>query len=156
MLSLFKELTEEERKQKRLKEREKLRKKKNKPVGEDGIMFNYQEYDYDCGHTCLDMLGYDGHNMFPGKKGLERKELLTIDKVKNVFLSVDPKFFNIPHMIIVESIYYPEQQHWVVGYKDKIYCPSIGIKPVKEYSRYVWFFDFFEIPLKVDQDKTKE
>lgn len=145
MITLFRELTKEESEQKILKDLQNRRKKKW-PVGKDGIIFKYQEDSYDCGQTCLEMLGYNGHQMFPEKRGLTEEELKLIEGVREIY---DPQyhFFEKPSMIIVEFLL-DEQLHWTVGYKDKIYCPGLGIEPIKKYSKYVWFRDLFEVPLK--------
>lgn len=145
MITLLRELTREESEQKILKDLQNRRKKKW-PVGKDGIIFKYQEDSYDCGQTCLEMLGYNGHQMFPEKRGLKEEELKLIEGVREIYPQGN-HFFEMPSMIIVEFLL-DQQLHWVVGYKDKIYCPGLGIKPNKKYRKYVWFKDVFEVPLK--------
>jgi hypothetical protein len=143
MINLFQESTKEESKQKILKDLQN-RKKKKWPVGEDGIIFRYQEDSYDCGQTCLEMLGYEGHQMFPEKRGLREEELEKIDGVKTY--EGDNFFFKIPCMISTTNVF-DEQRHWVIGHKDKIYCPTLGILPNKKYRKSVWFDNLYEIPL---------
>ncbi len=54
---------------------------KRKPAANEKIKYIEQQFDYDCGQTCLDMLGHDGHNMFPDK-ALAREDLISIVGVK--------------------------------------------------------------------------
>ena len=116
----------------------------------DGIIHQYQRNDYDCGQTCLDMLGYDGHNMFQGK-ALEIKELASLPGVRrldDVRLSKNTYFEN-PCILNVMGATESEIRHYALAYKDRIYCPSLGVFKVKKYLRMIWsWVEIFEVPLK--------
>lgn len=116
----------------------------------DGIIHQYQSYDYDCGQTCLDMLGYDGHNMFPVRE-LKIEELASLPGIRrldDVRLSKNTYFEN-PCILIVMGATESENRHYALAHKDKIYCPSLGVFKVKKYSRMVWYMgETFEVPFK--------
>jgi len=54
-----------------------VRKLAGKSLEDSPINHKFQMYEYDCGQTCLDMLGYDGHAMFPNK-------LVSYDEMKSI------------------------------------------------------------------------
>ncbi|MBI2043921.1 hypothetical protein HYT24_00990 [Candidatus Pacearchaeota archaeon] len=122
-------------------------------IPDDKIKFQLQRLDNDCGHACLDMLGYDGHGTFPPKvngNGLQREELLSFPNVRrtaNIQLSSNP-YLETPHMLIVGVIAKKGSAatHWVIGYKDKIYCPSSGIWKTGKYESFLDNVEAFNVP----------
>ncbi len=104
-----------------------------------------QRSNYDCGHTCLDMLGYKGHEMFYGRE-MTSGDMRSLLEAKEVTVPVGQEEtldYIIPHVWSV--LPKPEfaaktSAHFVIRYKDKIFCPSVGTVDSEEYKRrYVAF-----------------
>jgi hypothetical protein len=134
---------------------ERLFKRKSKPVADKRIKYRRQKFDYDCGQTCLDMLGYNGYKIFPKPNGL------TQDKVAEIFghkseeiISIEfseQTYFDTPHFITVNTMA-AWGWHNVIGYKDQIYCPSLGIFKIQDYKKYLWWGTGFPIPFAEDSN----
>ena len=155
---MFKELPKgkKERVLKRIKRRSKRNRRSGKFL-EGGIIHKYQQESYDCGQTCLDMLGYEGHLMFSARE-LSEEDLMEIPGVKRIFesdLGFNTSFFECPYMIHVRDFSYG-MGHWILGYKDKIFCPTQGIKSNKKYKRsVVWFNRIYKVPLRKQTDSAR-
>lgn len=123
---------------------------------DDKIVYKKQTGDCDCVQTCLDMLGYDGHEIFPPEKfpgGVMDRHWRSISGAKRldgVYLFYKPfKEINFPVIVAFTSI--PSmQQHAVVVYKDRVYCPSLGVFPIRKYVKMATPLqgEVYEVPLK--------
>lgn len=124
---------------------DRLLKRKPKPIADEKISYRKQQFDYDCGQTCLDMLGWDGHQIFPEEFPEERCFLgskaaeifgYTRNQISYTELNEDT-FFENPYLLNVMRC---DQWGWhaVIGFKDQIYCPSLGIFKIPEYTKYIW------------------
>jgi hypothetical protein len=95
-----------------------------------------QKYDWDCGQACLRMLGYDSYNIFPSK-ALSSEELLK--KIPNVIdmsgESESKKYFFEKPMMFSIDVPWQDDNHWILCYKDKTYCPSLGVFYSKYYRK---------------------
>ena len=49
----------------------------------------------------------------------------------------DVSYFEDPHLLIVRPTT-NHGNHFVLAYKDQIYCPSLGIFKILDFSRHVW------------------
>ncbi len=113
-----------------------------------------QQSDWDCGQTSLDMLGYDGHRMFPDVP-LTYRQTESIKGVESVYADSykdekgyregDVFFFDKPAMldVVVPGL---TEGHFVVGYKDKVYCPSLGVFYANDYLTRVFIPHAFTVP----------
>ena len=120
----------------------------------------FQSSIFDCGQTTLDMLGYDGHAMFPGGE-MTASDMRSIPGVREVTVPVGEEEtldYNIPHVWGIQPK--PEiaafmSGHFVIRYKNKIYCPSVGTMDAQEYKeRYIaYVFQEWVIPVKNDSTK---
>ena len=102
-----------------------------------------QRSNYDCGQTALDMLGYDGHRMFPNGE-VSSSDLKSIQGAKEVTVPVGQEEtlnYSTPHIwILLGKDKVAGAQHWVIRHEDKIYCPTVGTMDAQEYkNRYVAF-----------------
>ncbi len=117
------------------------------------IIPKLQKTNYDCGQTCLDMLGYDGNKMFPGVE-VSSSDLRSIPGAKDLTLPVGQEEtldYSYPHIwILLGKDKVAGAQHWVIRHGDKIYCPTVGVMDSKEYkNRYVAFIlQIFVVPFK--------
>ena len=118
------------------------------------IKYKHKRYSYDCTQTCLDMLGYDGHQMFPDK-AMTTKDLKSIPGVELILDddttpdSTIPQFFEQPNLILCsDSLIEEYPWHCVLAFKDKVYCPDRGVRPASEYLKKVWVHEIYEIPFK--------
>jgi len=87
------------------------------------------------GQICLDMLGYDGQQLFPGKT-LCSNELRTIPGIKEVTVPVGQEEtldYSNPHIWFVLGK--KGEQYWTIRHKDKIYCPTAGTMNFQEYKK---------------------
>jgi hypothetical protein len=94
------------------------------------LPFRYQRFSYDCVATCLDMLGYDGHAMFPSTNGCSYAELYSLKGIR-CYINKNIKsmeFFDNPTLISLWK-YGWKTEHMVIAYKDKIFDPSSGVVP---------------------------
>lgn len=127
-----------------------------KSEGEIIISPKLQESNFDCGQTVLDILGYKGHEMYPGHE-ISSSKLRDIPGAREVTLPVgreEELDYNYPKVwIILGKDKVAGVNHWVIRHKDKIYCPTIGVMDAEEYKkRYVSFvLQEFEIPVKGQQ-----
>ena len=131
---------------------------KRKPATDEKIRYIEQWLDYDCGQTCLDMLGYDGHNMFPGR-ALEREELISIEGVKEDYEIVlsETTHFEEPYIFSVRSVVDPSQYHFILVHGNKVYCPSLGVFKIKKYLRNIWSpRSAFQVPFAEDMKHTEQ
>ena len=115
-----------------------------------------QRHDYDCGHACLQMLGYDAYAMFRKKgrvKGINTDDLRSIPgtlELSNHEDDIAAYDYSYPLLLIFTGKG-PIQgmTHWVIRYKNSIYCPGMGKMSVATYSKR--FIDivmqYFAIPL---------
>jgi len=112
-----------------------------------------QTSNFDCGQTCLDMLGYDGHNMFP-KKEVSSSDLLSIPGAQEVTVPVGQEEtlnYTYPHIwILLGKDKVAGAQHWVIRHGNKIYCPTVGTMDFDEYkNKYVaLILQEFVVPIK--------
>ena len=117
-----------------------------------------QRYNYDCGHTCLDMLGFDGHNMFNGRE-MTSEDMRSLPGTMEVTVPVGQEEtidYRIPHVWAI--LPKPEfaagtSAHFVIRHRDNIYCPSVGIVDSNEYKQnYVAFvLQEFLVPPKLSK-----
>lgn len=136
---------------------DRLLKRKPKPVANEKIEYRKQQFDYDCGQTCLGMLGWDGHQIFP--EGYifisDLAEIFGHDINKIPLTKLDENtFFENPHLLTVmmgdtwgrtaiigfkdQSPYFPIfKMHAIIGFKDQVYCPSLGIFKIKDYRKFI-------------------
>lgn len=127
-----------------------------KSEGKIVISPKLQESNFDCGQTVLDMLGYKGHEMYPGHE-ISSSELRDIPGAREVTLPVgreEELDYNYPKVwIILGKDKVAGANHWVIRHKGKIYCPTIGEMDAEEYKRrYVSFvLQEFEIPVEGQQ-----
>jgi len=118
---------------KRLLERE--------PEFDGKVRYFEQQFDHDCGQTCLKMLGYDGHAMYPD-------EALPLDFLRDMpgVHEIDARRDIQTHSNNIWDMSFPEPivlslrtlvnaDHLVVGYKRFIYCPSLGVHHTLVYPR---------------------
>lgn len=112
-----------------------------------------QQGKFDCGQTVLDMLGYDGHGMFPTGE-VTSDMLRSIPGTKELTLPVGreeeidynyPKVWSVLGKGVVKG-----KMHWVIRHKETIYCPTRGVMSSKKFKKkYVAFIlQEFEIPVK--------
>lgn len=112
-----------------------------------------QTSNFDCGQTCLDMLGYDGHNMFP-KNEVSSSDLRSIPGAQEVTVLTGQEEtldYTYPHIwILLGKDKVAGAQHWAIRHGNKIYCPTVGTMDSDEYKKkYVAFvLQEFVIPLK--------
>lgn len=100
----------------------------------------FQRNDYGCGHTCLAMLGYNGHEMFPGRM-MQSSDISSISGAREVTIPVgreETLDYNFPHVWCI--LPKPEfaartALHFVIRYKDKIFCPTVGTLDSEDYKR---------------------
>lgn len=104
-----------------------------------------QQDNYDCGHTCLDMLGYDGHRMFSGKM-MNSTDMSSLPGARDVTVPVGQEEsldYSHPHVwTILPKPDFAAQtaMHFVIRYNNKIFCPSVGTMDSQEYKeKYVAF-----------------
>ena len=102
-----------------------------------------QRSNYDCGQTCLDMLGYDGHGMFPNEE-VSSSDLRSIHGAREATVPIGQEEtldYSIPHIwILLGKDKVAGAQHWVIRHEDKIYCPTVGIMDAQDYKNsYVAF-----------------
>ena len=118
------------------------------PKSAYGITAQRQKTEYDCGQTCLDMLGYDGHGMFPTRL-LTTKQLMSIEGVvlREDIDNPHKTFYDEPCMIVTTNFIIG---HWTIGYKDRIFCPSRGILTPKQFFRNRLYYhpDVYQVPFK--------
>jgi hypothetical protein len=117
---------------------------------EDPIRYMRQRFEYDCGHACLAMLGYDSYNMFPKGEQITSDNLHQIAGVKQVGGVVgqeETHDYSSPH--IWNILAKEGAQHWVIRHKDSIYCPTVGVMNAAEYKqRYVaHVLQIFRVPV---------
>ena len=112
-----------------------------------------QSGNFDCGQTCLDMLGYDGHNMFPNQE-VSSSDLRSIPGAQEVTVPVGQEEtldYTYPHIwSLLGKDKVAGAQHWIIRYGDKIYCPTVGTVDAQEYKKgYVAFIlQEFVVPFK--------
>lgn len=117
------------------------------------LSLNYKQGNFICGQTCLDMLGYDGHNMFP-KNEVSSSDLRSIPGAQEVTVPVGQEEtldYTYPHIwILLGKDKVAGAQHWVIKHGSKIYCPTVGAMNSDEYkNKYVAFIlQEFVIPFK--------
>lgn len=108
----------------------------------------YQKNSAGCGNTCLAMLGYEDHSP-------DMENIITPDSL-GIFVPAareidnnEPADYSTPHMLVIRWKN-AVAAHWVVRYRDEIYCPLKGIMPAEEYFRaYVSAVEReFEVPFK--------
>ncbi len=131
---------------------------KRKPVADEKIRYIEQRFDYDCGQTCLDMLGYDGHKMFPGR-ALTREELRSIEGVKEDYEIVlsETTHFEEPYIFDVPGVRDPSQYHFILVHGNRVYCPSLGVFKIKKYLRNIWSpRSAFQVPFAEDMKHTEQ
>jgi len=92
------------------------------------LNFIKQKYDWDCGHACLKMLGYNSYNIFPDVDGINTNDLeerIPILK-KLVRHDIDDfkYYFKIPTILVLRNSFKDEFSHMILAYKDKIYYPA--------------------------------
>ncbi|MBN2454574.1 hypothetical protein JXB11_03435 [Candidatus Woesearchaeota archaeon] len=97
------------------------------------VVQKFQQHDYDCGHTCFDMLGYDGHGMFPQRE-LELPEIARVPGVSR-FELITPDYCKQPIMWAIRATNKrgEHRDHLVVRHQDKIFCPSYGTFDFRNY-----------------------
>lgn len=97
-----------------------------------------QKYDYDCGQTCLEMLGYSGHKMFPNRE-VQTSDLRSIPGAQEVTVPVGQEEtldYSIPHVwILLGKGSVAGVIHWVIRYKNRIYCPTLGEMNAQKYKQ---------------------
>lgn len=105
----------------------------------------FQRSNYDCGHTCLEMLGYDGHEMFSGRE-MTSKDMRSIPGAREVTVRIGQEEtldYAVPHvwsLLPKPEFVASTTAHFVIRYKDKIFCPSVGTLNSEEYKiKYVAF-----------------
>ena len=105
----------------------------------------FQKSNYDCGHTCLEMLGYNGHEMFSGRE-MTSGDMRSIPGVREVTVPIgleETLDYNLPHVwaILPKPRFATRTSgHFVIRYKEKIFCPRVGTVDSKEYKKkYVAF-----------------
>ena len=117
------------------------------------IEHKFQESPFDCGQTCLDMLGYDGHHMFPNRE-VTSSDLRSIPEAQEVTVPCGKEEtldYTYPHIwILLGKDKVAGAQHWIIRHGDKIYCPTVGTIDAQEYKdRYVAFvLQQFVVPFK--------
>lgn len=131
------------------------------PKSKHDLTYAKQKYDWDCGQACLKMLGYDSYRIFPNKE-LSPLELKA--KIPNVIDMLGEKesydlFFEKPMMFSID-IPWLDYGHWILCYKDKTYCPSLGVFYSKYYKegfrRLAYQVPFFhEIVQKQKEENIK-
>ena len=105
------------------------------------IKLKIQSSNYACGQTCLDMLGYDGHKMFPGREVLS-SDLRSIPGTREVTVPVGEEEkldYSYPHIwILLGKGKEKVSPHMVIRHKDMIYCPTLGKMDAHKYkAQYV-------------------
>ena len=120
---------------------------KQKPIADERIRYVKQRDDSDCGRACLCMMGYDGYQMFSRSGGIRvdkvaKKFGYTKNQISLIELN-NNTFFEEPHFLTVSTMRAEQWGflavlHAVIGYKDQIYCPSLGIFKISEYTKYIW------------------
>ena len=95
-----------------------------------------QREDYDCGQTCLDMLGYEGRTLFP-QRSVESQDFLSIAGAKSLELLItmeEELDYDQPIIwVLMAKGQFTTPFHCVIRYKDQIYCPTIGQMDAKTY-----------------------
>ena len=104
------------------------------PYPEDfEIVAQIQRGRKDCGHTCLDMLGFDGHGKLSTESSASPSDVVRITGAKEI-LPEDPHFHSAtPYLFVIATPTSSTTGHWIILYGDKIYCPSSGIWDAKRY-----------------------
>jgi len=110
------------------------------PEFDGKVKYFKQRFDYDCGQTCLDMLGYDGHGMFPTKNGMVREDLESIPGfrvIERESLRNSNKVWDLsfPEPVLIDIRTFKAANHYVIGFKRFIYCPSLGVHHTLVYPR---------------------
>src|SRR5258708_4775293 len=112
-----------------------------------------QRYDYDCGQACLCMLGFDAYKLFPKKKqGLSTSDLFTIPQAIELSShdeDVKTYDYSFPILLIftgkgpIDGL-----THWVIRYKNWVFCPGAGkVKAATYFDQFVdHVFHYFAIP----------
>ncbi|KKR78186.1 MAG: hypothetical protein UU23_C0002G0013 [Candidatus Curtissbacteria bacterium GW2011_GWA1_40_9] len=96
------------------------------------IKVKRQRSAYDCGQTCLEMLGYrDVREMYPNRE-LENLDLLQIAGSQFINKPEGYSYTN-PHMLLVKNK--SIGNHWVIRIEDKIICPLRGVYENQEFKR---------------------
>lgn len=103
----------------------------------------FQKSNFDCGQTCLDMLGYDGHKMFPDHE-IFSSDLRSIPGAQEIMIPVgheETLDYSYPHIwILLGKDRVEGARHWVIRHRDKIYCPTVGTMDSDEYKKkYIAF-----------------
>ncbi len=112
-----------------------------------------QNSNFDCGQTCLDMLGYDGHELFPNQE-VSSFDLRSIPGAQEVTVPAGQEEtldYTYPHIwILLGKDKVAGAQHWIIRHGDNIYCPTVGTMDAKEYKKkYVAFIlQEFVVPFK--------
>lgn len=103
-----------------------------------------QQGSFDCGQTCLEMLGYQGREMVKDRP-VDTLDIGRIDGVK--WGEEEYSESSATQMILLQLK--SGSNHWVVGNKDVIVCPARGVYGAKEYKEnYVERILYrFEVPL---------
>lgn len=102
-----------------------------------------QHFNYDCGHACLRMLGYDAYRMFPQRQPLNTNDLASVPGARRVRMRVgddDSLDFSITDGAYIISFIprgkvLTDTGHWVVRDRDYIYCSRAGQLPQDVYKR---------------------
>ncbi len=110
-------------------------------LGDKKINPKLQKSDFDCGHTCLKMLGYDIRQTVDGR-GITTWDISGVPGFKLVrdIVGVDENInYDSPHLwLILGKDKVVGARHWVIRYKDKVYCPTLGEVDAKTYKeKYV-------------------
>jgi hypothetical protein len=98
----------------------------------------FQQSDFDCGQTVLDMLGYKGHEMFPSDS-VDISEIFSLPGCEYLGAQGDEESIDNEYPVVWIFIArwiegkseFSENAplsalHWVIRYRDDVYCPRLG------------------------------
>ena len=119
------------------------------------IQQKLQETNYDCGQTCLEMLGYDGYGMFNGRE-MDSNDFRSLQGVEEVTVPIGQEEnldYSFPHIWLIlpkARFVSGTSAHFVIRHRDQIYCPRVGTVNYQEYKqKYVGFvLQEFLVPFK--------
>lgn len=90
-----------------------------------------QQSDYDCGQTCLEMLGYNNIRDIYPKKELIARDLHELAGAQAV--EAQNADFTTPHMMLIENKQIG--RHWIVRINGKVICPVRGVFDADDFEK---------------------
>lgn len=111
----------------------------------------FQRSDDDCGQTCLEMLGYDYREDF--FQAMSDRDMESISEIEHASegnkTTFRQEFYYEPHILSCNHPLWTDQ-HWVLAYQDKVYCPSLGTFYISQYLNRVFIKNGFKAKLNLD------